>query len=604
MNHQLLFSDGTSVRLFDTKTGNISILADGYSYILFLDYHFTQQYIFWSDFSEGTISRLQYPAEVKTAPEIIINTNDPTGVAVDTINDHLYWSELKSNRILRSHLNGSSTTVITSVTAPLDLELDMTNGLLYILSNYIEILQCRWDGSECRVIREITKVTLNAENIAIESEVEKGYLEGPFDCIPFEQYRINPIGVAEGKYNKKKHLIVDLSAPHEDPKNPSECRFYDSLKSANKRSSDYILDYSEDDVLSDHDLETNWYRIISDNRDMMPTSAPGYKHCGTINPIWLNANFPKEIVPVNVDAELIEGQSYPIPIHGNQFYPSLLPVFRCKFTEVSEGSYVYDVLWYINGVHVISHLNVPFPNINSTVLRDTDWINEFKMNMEPEKYEYTVIEGESIDITFTSTVPVGCISSHDAVRRHCEQNLYIFQPKNDQTSASCRNNIAKKDVVFKAQFCGISIKSLHWQNENKLRVYGFSDSMYNYQDRSTVLKISTSAVSDLNDIWSDIQVPDIKSPETFINGWTEETALQTCMEKINNALLSELTNLVDVSVFVCVVENILVMTALNQFQSRHQIPVFPLMAFVHLEHVTAGAQICMAIFSPGLSGTN
>ncbi|XP_052090373.1 von Willebrand factor D and EGF domain-containing protein-like isoform X3 [Mytilus californianus] len=348
---------------------------------------------------------------------------------------------------------------------------------------------------------------------------------------------------------------------------------------------------------------------------MMPTSAPGYKHCGTIYPIWLNgqlpsyedgnvtreaclqtkndiceqkiniqikncgrfyiyylqrstenssycfgkgpvfcpdgmssdtgyypgctSNFPKEIVPVNVDAELIEGQSYPIPIHGNQFYPSLLPVFRCKFTEVSEVSYVYDVLWYINGVHVISHLNLPFENINSTVLRDTDWINKFKMNMEvkcairmrystdsvpglhlysqhyqagvyPEKYEYTVIEGESIDITFTSTVPVGCISSHDAVRRHCEQNLYIFQPKNDQTSASCRNNIAKKDVVFKAQFCGISIKSLHWQNENKLRVYGFSDSMYNYQDRSTVLKISTSAVSDLNDMWKDIQVPDIK----------------------------------------------------------------------------------------------
>ncbi|CAC5394848.1 unnamed protein product [Mytilus coruscus] len=45
----------------------------------------------------------------------------------------------------------------------------------------------------------------------IESEVEKGYLEGPFDFIPIKQYRINPIGVAEGKYNKKKRLIVDLS---------------------------------------------------------------------------------------------------------------------------------------------------------------------------------------------------------------------------------------------------------------------------------------------------------------------------------------------------------------------------------------------------------
>lgn len=58
--------------------------------------------------------------------------------------------------------------------------------------------------------------------------------------------------------------------------------------SANKRSSDYILDFSKDAVLSDHDLETKWYRIISDNGDIMPNFAPGYKHCGTVNPIWLN----------------------------------------------------------------------------------------------------------------------------------------------------------------------------------------------------------------------------------------------------------------------------------------------------------------------------
>lgn len=131
-------------------------------------------------------------------------------------------------------------------------------------------------------------------------------------------------------------------------------------------------------------------------------------------------------------------------------------------------------------------------------------------SLQPNKYEYTVIEGESIDITFISTVPVGCISSHDAIRAHCDQNFYIFQTKNDQTSVSCRNNIAKKDVVFQAQFCGISIKSLHWNDENKLRVYGFSDSMYNFQDRSTILKISTSAGSNLNDIWKNIHVPDIK----------------------------------------------------------------------------------------------
>lgn len=55
----------------------------------------------------------------------------------------------------------------------------------------------------------------------VEKEVEKGYLIGPFDKIPFRDYRINPIGLAEHKYSKKKRLIVDLSAPHQDVDNPS-----------------------------------------------------------------------------------------------------------------------------------------------------------------------------------------------------------------------------------------------------------------------------------------------------------------------------------------------------------------------------------------------
>ena len=47
------------------------------------------------------------------------------------------------------------------------------------------------------------------------------YLYGPFEEIPFEQYRINPLGIAESKYSKKKRLIVNMSAPHNDEDNPS-----------------------------------------------------------------------------------------------------------------------------------------------------------------------------------------------------------------------------------------------------------------------------------------------------------------------------------------------------------------------------------------------
>jgi hypothetical protein len=45
----------------------------------------------------------------------------------------------------------------------------------------------------------------------IEKEVQKGFVYDPFSEPPFKNYRVSPIGVAEGKYSKKKRLILDLS---------------------------------------------------------------------------------------------------------------------------------------------------------------------------------------------------------------------------------------------------------------------------------------------------------------------------------------------------------------------------------------------------------
>lgn len=68
---------------------------------------------------------------------------------------------------------------------------------------------------ECKNLRS----AINQHDIVdtlIESEVHKGFLEGPFDNLPFEKYRVSPIGVAIGKYSGKPRLIVDLSSPHEN----------------------------------------------------------------------------------------------------------------------------------------------------------------------------------------------------------------------------------------------------------------------------------------------------------------------------------------------------------------------------------------------------
>lgn len=55
----------------------------------------------------------------------------------------------------------------------------------------------------------------------LSKEVEKGFLAGPYEAPPFESYRVSPLGIAEHKYSKKKRLIVDLSAPHNNETHPS-----------------------------------------------------------------------------------------------------------------------------------------------------------------------------------------------------------------------------------------------------------------------------------------------------------------------------------------------------------------------------------------------
>lgn len=43
---------------------------------------------------------------------------------------------------------------------------------------------------------------------------------------------------------------------------------------------------------------------------------------------------------------------------------------------------MYDVFWFINGINVTEHKNIPFIDLGSTVLKEAEWTNNFSMNME------------------------------------------------------------------------------------------------------------------------------------------------------------------------------------------------------------------------------
>ena len=66
---------------------------------------------------------------------------------------------------------------------------------------------------ECKKLLSATKYADDV-SLLVNKELEKGYLIDPFIKLPFDIYRVSPIGIVEGKYSGKKLLILDLSAPH------------------------------------------------------------------------------------------------------------------------------------------------------------------------------------------------------------------------------------------------------------------------------------------------------------------------------------------------------------------------------------------------------
>lgn len=131
--------------------------------------------------------------------EVVFSDDNLTGVATTPINVTALASELKNHPdqdFVKFLIDG--------------LTFGFDTGFQYLPSNSLV----------CKNLRSAVDDPCCVTELVLK-EKQKGFLLGPFDSIPFKSYRINPIGLAEHKYSKKKRLIVDMSAPHQDTDNPS-----------------------------------------------------------------------------------------------------------------------------------------------------------------------------------------------------------------------------------------------------------------------------------------------------------------------------------------------------------------------------------------------
>ncbi|CAC5375044.1 unnamed protein product [Mytilus coruscus] len=566
-----------------------------------IDYHQTKPYIYWVDSYYGTIHRTCYPCydNERKVDEIIAKSSSyhPYSLAIDSDHDNIYWSDNNQKAIIRSDIDGSNILVVLNSTSGIGhITVDSNNGWIYFMDDEIgSIDRCSLDGKDQTTIISDSMMTKNSRIVldliggriyytigntirsstfeGKSTEEIQGYghqyswykvtgidLHGEFvyytDNWLQDVFKINKSGGdhvrAAYVYSNAGDVRTYNGKVIQDP-----CNAYRSINDAEKRSTGFYVDWTVDDPITDAMLEEDWYRIFSDNGDGMPTSPPGIKNCGTINPLWLNGTLPTfvdgnmtALACMQTDNSLCEQISNIVIRNCDGYYVYYLPPspsnssycfgsgpVKCPNEMSSETEHYPGCSFkYWIEKHLLQETNVSenFKNVQVLFLNRFCLIRIkcairmrnsrqstpgpylysplFRAGLFPStnSYYYTVNEGDSINITFTSTVPVGCIASHNVIRSQCDQNFYIFRPSYYTYGSSCTNNVRKRDILFNAEFCGFRLGNLDWMEKKTLEVYGYNDGLYNVNNRYAYIKLSTSSISEYNNIWKDVDIYQIR----------------------------------------------------------------------------------------------
>ncbi|CAC5411148.1 unnamed protein product [Mytilus coruscus] len=311
--------------LMDQNGTNFEVIAkdDTFS-IQNVAYHETKNYMYWSSWSGSNIHRLIMTQKLFFHQEAGYFS---IGIAVDSINDFLYWSN--HSELMRSNLDGSDITPILNFSTNGSvgtLEVDSEKGFIFFINNDDgSIVRSTVDGSDVRTIFSSGWI----QDFALDKKDERIYFTSGFYLLGSTTYSGNDL-----KMNSMDFIMwfyevrIDLSddyiflsdsydmfqfTKHSDYSDPlmlfspdyyiqdikvyepigsRDCKTYSEIYAEEKRSKDYLIDLASDQVISDEYLDAGWYRIFSANGDTMPSSSPGKMHCGTINPIWLNGTLP------------------------------------------------------------------------------------------------------------------------------------------------------------------------------------------------------------------------------------------------------------------------------------------------------------------------
>ncbi|XP_063399571.1 low-density lipoprotein receptor-related protein 4-like isoform X3 [Mytilus trossulus] len=138
---------------FDIDTRNVTVLLVQSDTVFDMDYDYKNRFIYFPRYYTHDIVRFAYPSKNRTLQTVIQSSpHYPSGIAVDPTNDHIYWIDFYVGRLSRCNLDGSNVTVLSSLSLPFVIRLDLTNRWMFIVEYEIGIIKSRFDLLENETI--------------------------------------------------------------------------------------------------------------------------------------------------------------------------------------------------------------------------------------------------------------------------------------------------------------------------------------------------------------------------------------------------------------------------------------------------------------------
>ncbi|VDI77712.1 Hypothetical predicted protein, partial [Mytilus galloprovincialis] len=154
LEEKLLFSTHGYVKEIDLKSGAVKVLLNVAGNFMFaLAYDYDERYLY-IPIRSGDIVKFPYPNNQTVQFEIVVSTNPIIGIAFDSVNKHIYWTEDEKGKIMRCNKDGTNKTTIFEETQPGGLSIDIENRWIYYGQDLIngKIYRLTFDGKDKRVI--------------------------------------------------------------------------------------------------------------------------------------------------------------------------------------------------------------------------------------------------------------------------------------------------------------------------------------------------------------------------------------------------------------------------------------------------------------------